>query len=343
LKLTVFNILRHNIIYGLNKQSKYMSRSLYPKIATYSEELLPVGGQHQIYLEQSGNPTGIPVLYLHGGPGSGSSENHRRYFDPELYRIILFDQRGCGRSKPSPSVLDNTTVHLIGDIEVIRQHLNIEQWLICGGSWGTTLALTYGIAHSDKILAFILRGIFLGTRSEYQWLYNQKGAKNFFPEYYQEFVEHLPAELQHSPLSGYHQVLNSSNEVAVISASKAWTLWELRLSTLEHHHIGLAHVDDAHQALCMAKVSSHYFTQDCFINENYILENIDKLTAIPAIILHGRYDMVCQLDNAFSLTKFWDNAQLQILPCAGHSGFERQTIDAFCRASDTMANFLAEQ
>jgi proline iminopeptidase len=319
-----------------------MSRLLYPKISIYHKEWLSVGDGHNIYLEQSGNSNGIPVLYLHGGPGSGSSENHRRYFNPEIYRIIIFDQRGCGQSLPSPSVENNTTQHLIADIEVIRKHLSIDKWLICGGSWGTTLALYYGVEYSERVLGFILRGIFLATQSEYHWLYSPVGAKHFFPEYYQEFIEHLPIELQNSPLAGYHELLNSSNEVAVISASKAWALWELRLSTIEHHHIGMAQVNDAHQALCMAKISSHYFIQNSFMEENYILDHIDKLTAIPAIIIHGRYDMVCQLDHAYTLTKNWDNAQLQILPCAGHSGFERQTIDAFCQASDTMANFLAE-
>jgi len=320
-----------------------MSRSLYPKISTYRQEWLPVSEGHELYLEQSGNQNGIPLIYLHGGPGSGTSENHRRYFDPEKYRIILFDQRGCGRSKPSPSIQDNTTAHLIADIEAVRQHLNIEQWLVCGGSWGTTLALSYGIEHSERVLAFILRGIFLATEAEYHWLYTNEGANHFFPEYYQEFIEHLPVKFQKFPLVGYHQLLNSTNEVGVISASKAWSLWELRLSTIEHHHIGMAQIDDPHQALCMAKISCHYFTHHCFISENYIIENIDKITRIPAIILHGRYDMVCQLHHAYQLAKHWENAQLQILPCSGHSGFERQTIDAFCRASDTMANFLDEQ
>jgi len=320
-----------------------MSRSLYPKISTYRQEWLPVSEGHELYLEQSGNQNGIPLIYLHGGPGSGSSENHRRYFDPEKYRIILFDQRGCGRSKPSPSIQDNTTAHLIADIEVIRQHLGVRQWLVCGGSWGTTLALCYGIEHSEKVLAFILRGIFLATEAEYHWLYTAEGANRFFPEYYQEFIEHLPLKLQDVPLTGYHQLLNSTNEVGVISASKAWSLWELRLSTIEHHHIGMAQIDDPHQALCMAKISCHYFTHHCFISENYILKNMGKITRIPAIILHGRYDMVCQLHQSYQLVKQWDNGQLQILPCSGHSGFERQTVDAFCRASDTMANFLDEQ
>jgi proline iminopeptidase len=319
-----------------------MSRFLYPKISKYEHEWLAVSHDHELYIEQAGNPDGIPVVYLHGGPGGGSSEDHRRYFDPEVYRIILFDQRGCGKSLPSPSISHNTLALLIADLEVIREHLNIEQWLVCGGSWGTTLALCYGIEHTERVLGFILRGVFLARQADYQWLYSPQGANHFFPEYYKEFVDHLPQHLQAMPLEGYHQLLSSNNEVAVISASKNWALWELRLSTIEHHHIGMAQVDDAHQALCMAKISAHYFINDSFISENYILENINYIKQLPAIIVHGRYDMVCQLYQAYELAEHWENAQLQILPCAGHSGFERQTIDAFCRASDTMANFLSE-
>jgi len=319
-----------------------MSRFLYPKISTYKQERLAVSYGHELYVEQAGNPDGLPVVYLHGGPGSGSSEDHRRYFDPEVYRIILFDQRGCGKSLPSPSIEHNTLIHLIADLEAIREHLGIERWLVCGGSWGTTLALCYGIEYSERILGFILRGIFLARQADYQWLYSFEGACRFFPEYYKEFVEHLPPHLQESPLNGYHQLVCSDNEVAVISASKAWALWELRLSTIEHNHIVMAKVEDAHQALCMAKISAHYFTNDSFISENYILENMNRIKQLPAIILHGRYDMVCQLYQAYELSKLWENAQLQILPYAGHCGFERQTIDAFCRASDTMANFLSE-
>ncbi len=241
-----------------------MSRFLYPKISTYQQEWLAVGDGHKVYLEQSGNPNGIPVLYLHGGPGSGSSENHRRYFDPEIYRIILFDQRGCGKSTPSPSIENNTMQHLVSDIELIREYLKIKQWLICGGSWGTTLALTYGIKYSSNILGFILRGIFLASDEEYKWLYSAQGANKFFPEYYQDFIGCLPLSEQVFPLEAYHQLLTSENEVAVISASKAWALWELRLSTIEHYHIGMAHIDDAHQALCMAKISSHYFINSSF-------------------------------------------------------------------------------
>ncbi len=319
-----------------------MSRTLFPKISVYSKQWLKVSEHHQLYLEQSGNPKGIPVIYLHGGPGAGTNEHNRRYFDPEKYRIISFDQRGCGRSLPSPSIIENTTNDLIADLESIREHLAVDKWLVTGGSWGSTLALAYGIAYPEKVMGFILRGLFLASKSEYDWLYQNDGAEKFFPEYYQEFVESLSEQQRHCPLAGYHQVLTSSNEVAVIAASKAWLLWELRLSSIEHQHIDKTHIDDPHQAHCMALISSHYFINHCFLAENYILDNLDKITDIPAILLQGRYDMVCPLHTASLLASKWQNAQLQILPMAGHSGFERQTIDAFCKAADNMANFLLE-
>ncbi|NQZ79665.1 MAG: prolyl aminopeptidase [Colwellia sp.] len=319
-----------------------MSRNLYPKISVYQQEWFSVDDSHQLYVEQSGNPEGIPVVYLHGGPGGGSSVNHRRYFDPEIYRIIVFDQRGCGRSKPSPSIDRNTTQDLVADLEKIRLHLAIDKWLVAGGSWGTTLALVYGIEYANSILGFILRGVFLATQAEYNWLYSEGGAQRFFPEYYNEFIRGLSENERENPLEAYYHKLTSKNEVAAIAASKAWYLWELRLSTIEHHQLNMLKIEDAHQALCMAKISSHYFNQHCFIPENYIINNIDKIKNIPAIILHGRYDMVCQLTIADTLVKHWANAQLHILPCAGHSGFEQQTIDAFCKATDTMAHFLNE-
>jgi len=320
-----------------------MSRLLFPNIAPYQQEWLEVGNGHQLYLEQSGNPEGIAVVYLHGGPGSGSCKNHRRFFDPEKYRIILFDQRGCGRSKPSPSINDNSPGHLVADLDAIRKHLNIDHWLVAGGSWGTTLALLYGIEFPETVLGFILRGIFLGTAAEYDWLYRPDGASGFFPEYYREFTEQLPDIDVDSMLQGYYEVLTGSNEIAAIAASKAWSLWELRLSSIEHHNIDIQQIEDPHQALCMAKVSSHYFVNKCFIDEGYILASIDRIKAIPAIILHGRYDMVCQLRYADKLVQAWPNAQLQILPKAGHGGFESQTIDGFCKATDTMASFIEEK
>ena len=320
-----------------------MSRVLFPNIAVYKKEWLEVSGGHQLYLEQSGNPNGIAVIYLHGGPGGGSSRDHRRYFDPDKYRIILFDQRGCGRSLPSPSIDNNTSADLVEDVEYIRRHLGIKNWLVTGGSWGTTLAILYGIKYPESISGFILRGIFLATSTEYQWLYNDTGAACFFPEYYQEFNQHVFVKNDNELLARYHEVLTGNNELAVIAASKAWCLWELRLSTIEHHHIDMCHIENTHQALCMAKISNHYFINNCFLDEEFILNNLQVISDIPAIILHGRYDMVCQLSNAYKLVQHWPNAQLQILPKAGHGGFESQTIDGFCKAADTMANFINEQ
>lgn len=319
-----------------------MSRLLFPKISTYSQQWLRVSDNHQLYIEQSGNPDGIPVVYFHGGPGAGSNEYNRRYFDPEKYRIVTFDQRGCGRSKPSPSLIDNTTEHLVNDVEIIRQHLGITKWLVTGGSWGTTLALVYGIKHPENILSFILRGIFLGSQAENDWLYCENGAAKFFPEHYQEFIQQLPLKERDNVLPNYYKLLTAKNEIAAIAASKAWYLWELRLSSIEHYQVTNEHIEDTHQAHCMALISSHFFTNKCFIDDDYILNNIDRIQHIPAIILHGRYDMVCQLHAANQLVSNWEAAQLQVLPKAGHSGFEKQTVDAFCKATDNMANFLSQ-
>lgn len=319
-----------------------MSKILHPKIAPYKEEWIRVSDNHQLYLEQAGNPDGIPVLYLHGGPGSGCSENHRRYFDPEKYRYVSFDQRGAGRSKPAPSTEDNDTQLLIEDIEVIRKHLNIDKWLLVGGSWGTTLAMLYGIQYSKHVIAFILRGVFLGMQSELDWLYQSTGVARFFPDYFKEFIAPLDLEKQQGVLQQYAEIFDDDNEVAMSSACKAWYLWELRLSSLEHSASSLSSVEDFHQAACMAQISNHYFINHCFIEENYIIENISKISHIPAIIIHGRYDMVCQLSSAYQLVEAWDNASLQILPQAGHSGFESQTIDAMCKATELMASFLQD-
>jgi proline iminopeptidase len=319
-----------------------MSRTLYPKISPNHHLWLDVGDGHKLYVESSGNSKGIPVIYLHGGPGSGSSEHCRRYFDPEKYHIILFDQRGCGKSNPSPSIDNNTMQKLIADIELIRLHFSVTKWLICGGSWGTTLAIAYGIAHRDAVLGFVLRGVFLGSPPEYDWLYSSHGVAHFFPQYYRDFKSILPSQYMDKPLQGYHQLLTSDNELERVSASRSWYVWESRLSSIEHSIDALSHIDDPHQALCMAQISNHYFINGCFIGEKPLLDQIDQISDLPAIILHGRYDMICQLHYTDSLVQLWKNAQLQILPCAGHSGFERQTIDAFCKATDTMASFIQE-
>jgi proline iminopeptidase len=320
-----------------------MTQSLFPSIQPFNADWLQTTDNQQLYYEQSGNPNGIAVIYLHGGPGGGSNENYRRYFDPEIYHIIQFDQRGCGQSKPSPSIVNNDCAHQLADIEQLRKHLNITKWLVTGGSWGSTLALLYGIEHAEHILGFILRGIFLGTKTEYDWLYQPEGAARFFPEYYQEFIAQLSKTEQDNPLAGYNLLLNGENELAAISASKAWYLWESRLSSLENYNLPQTQVVDTHQALCMAKISSHYFNNNCFIPENYILNNIAKISHLPSIVIHGRYDMVCQIHWAQALVKHWPNAQCQIMPLAGHSGFERQTAAAFSHAANAMASFINQK
>lgn len=315
---------------------------LYPSIKPNLSQFID-SGIYKIYVEESGNPDGVPVLYLHGGPGGGSCPDHRRYFDPQKYRIVLFDQRGCGKSTPHASVEQNTTQDLINDIEVIREKLGITQWVVSGGSWGTTLAIAYGIAHTEKVLGFILRGVFLGTEDEIDWLYGRLGAAYFFPEQYQEFTHPLGHLELNNIVADYHDILHSDNEIARIAAAKAWTLWETKISALHVDKQDLVTSDETHSAIAMATLENHYFKHKCFFEENYLLNHVAQIGHLPAFIIHGRYDMVCQLKYAWLLNEAWDNAQLQIIPKAGHSGFEPATADAICRAADQMADFIKDK
>ncbi|MDG1732304.1 MAG: prolyl aminopeptidase [Thalassotalea sp.] len=312
---------------------------LYPKIKPNSETFLEFG-EHKVYVEESGNPDGVPVLYLHGGPGGGSSPEHRRYFNPEKYRIIIFDQRGCGKSTPHASVVGNSTWDLIDDIEEIREHFAITKWLISGGSWGTTLALAYGVKFPQRVTGFILRGIFLGTQAEVDWLYGEDGAGAIYPDHYQDFMAPLGHEQSPDVVSAFNKQLFDSNEIARIASAKAWTLWETKISALHIDKTELISAQETHQAIAMACIENHYFANKCFFEDNYLLNNIHLISHIPAFIIHGRYDMVCQIKQAWLLANQWENAQLQIIPKAGHSGFEQGIIDAICRASDKMADFL---
>ena len=316
--------------------------ALYPKIKPNRCEVINIGEQ-RIYVEESGSPQGIPVIYLHGGPGGGSSPEHRRYFNPEKYRIIVFDQRGSGKSKPHATTINNTTQHLIDDMEEIRDYFGIDKWLVAGGSWGTTLALAYGIKHSDKVLGFILRGIFLGTDEEVNWLYGKDGAAGIYPDHYQDFLVPIANQKFADPVMAYHQVLSSNNEIAKVAAAKAWTLWETRISALYIDKHDLNSPEETHEAIAMASIENHYFVNKCFMEPDYLIKNINLVADKPAFIIHGRYDMVCQVKQAYLLANKWTNAQLQIIPRAGHSGFETGIIDAICRASDKMADFIENQ
>ena len=314
---------------------------LYPEIKPYAEHRLEVSDIHDLYIEECGSPDGIPVVFIHGGPGGGCDTDHRRFFDPEKYRIILFDQRGCGRSTPHASLVENTSQDLINDMEAIRVSLDVDCWMLFGGSWGSTLALLYAESFPDRVTAMVLRGIFLGRDSDNTWLY-QDGANNIYPDYWEDFSSHIPEDERGDLLAAYYKRLTGANELARMSSAKAWSLWEARMATLHTSHKMIEQASEPHFALSLACIEAHYFFNKCFISENQILENIDKINNIPGIIVHGRYDMICPLENAWSLHHAWPVSELHIVRDAGHSAGEAGNIDALVRATRTMAKRLED-
>lgn len=317
---------------------------IYPPLTPYMHDWLDVGQGHQIYFEQSGNPDGIPLLYLHGGPGAGLSSIYRCLFDPEKYRIIGFDQRGSGKSIPALSLYENHTDALLADIQCLRKHLSVEKWVLCGGSWGATLALLCAINHPRHVSAIVLRGVFLGRSSDIDWFLNADGgAAQVFPEYYAAFTRlHREADADESLLEHYHRLLCEGDELSRLAAAKAWCLWEERISTMDssinEHDLCL----DLHRAKSLALMEAHYLINHCFIEDNYILDNLHKINSIPGTIIHGRFDMVCKLEAAYSLRQAWRNSQLLIVPESGHSVSETRVAEAVCHASDAMAKFITE-
>ena len=314
---------------------------LYPDIKPYLTQMLPVGDGHEIYMEQSGNPEGIAVLFVHGGPGAGTQKIDRRFFDPERYRIILFDQRGSGRSSPHASLENNTTHQLISDIEKIREHLQIERWLLFGGSWGSTLSLVYAQSHAEKVMGMILRGIFLCRQKDIHWFY-QQGASMIFPDYWEDYLHPIPAAERQDLLKAYYQRLTGSNELAKMACAKAWSLWEAHCATLRPNVDMIEAFSDPHRALSLARIEAHYFAHQGFLEENQILNNATALEGIPGIIVHGRYDMVCPLDNAQSLHHVWHDSELHIIRDAGHASREPSIIDALVRATRSMARRFSD-
>lgn len=314
-------------------------QSLFPEIKPNQSFYLTVDSTHELYVEECGNATGLPVIFLHGGPGAGCESNHRRFFDPEIFRIVLFDQRGAGRSRPHACLQDNTTAHLISDIETIREHLNIDSWVVFGGSWGSTLALTYAESRPKRVLALVLRGIFLCRPHEIRWFY-QEGASRIFPDYWQDFVAPIPAEEQNDMLGAYFLRLTGEDEIARMAAAKAWSLWEGRCSNLLANKGTQAFFTDPHVALSLACIEAHYFMNNIFLSHNQILRDAYRLTNIPGIIVHGRYDVVCPVENAFDLHRAWPQSQLRILPDAGHSAGEPSITDALLKANAEVAHLL---
>lgn len=310
--------------------------TLYPEIKPNKEYRLKVDDMHELYVEESGNPKGIPVLVVHGGPGAGTEPYLRRFFDSERFRIILFDQRGAGKSTPLAELKNNTTAHLLADMEKIRALLHVDKWLLFGGSWGSTLSLVYAQSYPEQVLGLILRGIFLCRDQDFHWFY-QEGASRVFPDHWESFVEPIPESERDNLMEAYYRRLTSNNELEQMQAAKAWSIWEGRCATLHPNRKVVDHFGHPHIAIALARIESHYFVNRIFLKDNQILSEAHKLKNIPGIIVHGRYDMVCPLDNAVALKKHWETADLNIIRDAGHSATEPAIIDALIKACEKMS------
>ncbi|MCU7947807.1 MAG: prolyl aminopeptidase [Candidatus Thiodiazotropha sp. (ex Cardiolucina cf. quadrata)] len=314
-------------------------KDLYPPIEPFASHTLSVDNNHQLYVEQVGNPDGIPVLFLHGGPGVGCESYHRRFFNPDLYHIVLFDQRGCGRSTPHASLIANTTWDLIADIEVIRRQLSIDRWLLFGGSWGSTLALAYAQTHPQQVTGLILRGIFLCRDEEIQWFY-QSGASRVFPDYWVDFVTPIPEQERDDLLHAYHQRLTGENEITRMAAAKAWSVWEGRTASLHPNQSVVGFFTDPHTALSLARIECHYFVNHAFLHPNQLLQEIGKLAGISGVIIQGRYDLICPMASAWELNQAWSDSELMVIPDAGHSAAEPGIRSALINATDNYAEKL---
>jgi proline iminopeptidase len=314
-------------------------RTLYPEIAINEQWMLARDEPHSLYVEECGNPDGIPVLFVHGGPGAGCDSLHRRFFDPNLYRIILFDQRGCGRSTPHACLANNTTGHLVDDIEAIRLHLGVSKWLLFGGSWGSTLSLAYAQRHPRHVVGMILRGIFLCRAHEIEWFY-QQGASRIQPDYWADFVAPVAEADRSDMVRAYHELLGSENEITRMKAARAWCQWEARCSHLQSNQSYIDHFDATHAAMAMAQIENHYFCHGSFLAESPLLQNMEPIQDIPGIIIHGRYDIICPLENAVQLHEAWPISTLNIIPAAGHAATEPGITDALVKATSLFANDL---
>ncbi|WP_328186175.1 prolyl aminopeptidase [Marinobacter sp. OP 3.4] len=310
--------------------------TLYPDIEPYARHRLAVEPPHELYLEESGNPDGIPVIVIHGGPGGGCEDWYRRFFDAERFRIILLDQRGAGRSTPLAELEGNSTQALVQDLERVREFLGIDRWMLFGGSWGSTLSLAYAQAHPEQVLGLVLRGIFLCRPDDIQWFY-QHGAGRVFPDYWRDYVAPIPEDERADMVSAYYRRLTSDNELEQIQAAKAWSVWEGRCATLHPNPRVVEHFAHPHTAIALARIECHYFMNNAFLAPGQLLANAHRLADIPGVIVHGRYDMVCPLDNAFALSEAWPQAELRVIRDAGHSASEPPIVDALIRAVETVS------
>lgn len=310
---------------------RHSRADLFPPFDANQAGYLDVGEGHRLWWEESGDPNGVPVVFLHGGPGAGCAPAYRRFFDPAHYRIILFDQRGAGRSKPYASVQANDTASLVDDIEALRRHLDVDRWLLFGGSWGSTLALAYGQAHPERCLGFILRGIFLGGGAELDWFLN--GIGKVFPEAHAAFVGHIPKAERTDILAAYWRRLNSDNRAEALAAARVWGRYESQCSTLRPAHIPTT-MESGEGLLAIARIEAHYFMNRLFLEDGQLLRGMDAIAHLPATIVHGRYDMICPSESAFRLAEAWPTADYVVVDDAGHSAMEPGIRSALVRATE---------
>ena len=310
---------------------------LFPPIEPYETNFISVDG-HEIYFEQCGNPEGKPAVFLHGGPGGGGSTSVRRFFDPDIYRIIIFDQRGCGRSKPHACLEKNTTWDLVSDIELIRERLQIKQWLVFGGSWGSTLALAYAQSHPDAVSEMILRGIFMLRKKELDWFY-QDGASNIFPDAWEKFIEPIEKSKRDDLISAYYEIFNGKDEEKKIEAAIAWSRWEGSTVNLSYNPEMVDSFSEPEFALAFALIENHYFINKGFLShEQQLIDNINIIRNIPATIIQGRYDVCTPISTAWELHKNWPEAELIITPFSGHSAFEKEITHELILATNKFAS-----
>lgn len=312
-------------------------RTLYDEIEPYDTGHIKVSDVHELYYEQCGTPNGKPVVFLHGGPGSGLIPDYRRFFDPSGYRVILFEQRGAGRSRPHASLEDNTTWRLIQDIEKIREEFGVDQWLVFGGSWGSTLALAYAETHPERVRGLVLRGIFLCRQKEFRWFYeDSEGANAIFPDNWEDYVRIIPQAERGDLIGAYYRRLTSADEAVRLEAARAWAMWEAAALKLLPDQNLINDFTEPDKAIAVARIECHYFINNCFFDsDNYLLDHLDRIRHIPAVIIHGRYDVVCPVMNAWDLHRAWPEAELKIIPDAGHAATERGIADALVRATDS--------
>lgn len=308
-------------------------RTYYPPIEPYETGMLDVGDGHSLYFERVGRPGAKPALFLHGGPGGGCTPNHRRLFDPAAYDLVLFDQRGAGRSTPHAGLEANTTWHLVADIERLRERLGIERWLVLGGSWGSTLALAYAEKHPERVSELIARGVYTATREVVDWYY-QKGISEIFPEAWEHYVAPVPAEERGDMVSAYRRILTGEDRAAALAAAKAWSVWEGSTSTLlpDAGIAGDFAADDF--ALALARIENHYFFHDCWLEPDQLLRDAGRLAGIPGTIVHGRYDMPCPARHAWALHQRWPGSALRIVEGAGHAASEPGILHELIEATD---------